>query len=150
MEVLYEADMAYEGQTHVVKTVFPRPDVDEAAIRGAFEETYQRFYGRTIEGFPIVIVSLRTTVEGVRPNLDLKGLVPPTAAHLEEARKGVRQVSFQGVYQPTPIYERHRLPTGAKLRGPAVLEQPDSTTVIPPWAVARVDDLGNLILEVQP
>ena len=44
------------------------------------------------------------------------------------------------------IYERARLPLGARLAGPAIVEQSDTTTVIPPGVTARVDDAGNLRL----
>ena len=46
----------------------------------------------------------------------------------------------------TPIYARPRLPLGAEFSGPAIIEQPDTTTVVPPgWAV-RVEESGNLLL----
>jgi N-methylhydantoinase A len=44
------------------------------------------------------------------------------------------------------IYERARLPRGARLAGPAIVEQSDTTTVIPPGVTALVDDAGNLRL----
>jgi len=47
---------------------------------------------------------------------------------------------------PTPIYERAGLPLGAELTGPAILEQDDTTTVIPPGVTALVDAAGNLRL----
>ena len=47
---------------------------------------------------------------------------------------------------PTAIYERTRLPRGARLDGPAIVEQSDTTTVIPPGVTALVDDAGNLRL----
>jgi N-methylhydantoinase A len=47
---------------------------------------------------------------------------------------------------PTTIYERARLPLGARLAGPAIVEQSDTTTVIPPGVTALVDDAGNLRL----
>ena len=46
----------------------------------------------------------------------------------------------------TTIYERARLPLGARLTGPAIVEQSDTTTVIPPGVIALVDDAGNLRL----
>jgi N-methylhydantoinase A len=47
---------------------------------------------------------------------------------------------------PTTVYERARLPLGARLAGPAIVEQADTTTVIPPGVTARVDEGGNLRL----
>jgi N-methylhydantoinase A len=49
----------------------------------------------------------------------------------------------------TRIYARDRLLAGDELPGPAIVEQPDSTTVIPPGARAHIDEIGNLVLSVQ-
>jgi N-methylhydantoinase A len=48
----------------------------------------------------------------------------------------------------TNIYERGRLPVGATFQGPAIVEQPDTTTVMPPRTDCRVDEYGNLIIKV--
>ena len=65
----------------------------------------------------------------------------------EQARKGERAVCFDGT-QPTPstLYERDRLDPGAVLAGPAIVEQFDATTAIPPGWRATVDGFRNLIL----
>ena len=62
-----------------------------------------------------------------------------------EARVGERPAYF-GRFVPTAIYERARLPLGARLGGPAIVEQTDTTTVIPPGVTALVDPVGNLRL----
>ena len=46
------------------------------------------------------------------------------------------------------IYERGELPPGAKFSGPAVIEQPDTTTVMPPGTHCKVDKYGNLVIKV--
>ncbi|MGH7264192.1 MAG: hypothetical protein ACREMB_04955, partial [Candidatus Rokuibacteriota bacterium] len=45
------------------------------------------------------------------------------------------------------VYDRARLPAGARVPGPAIVEEPDSTTVLPPGAAAEVDRWGNLLVE---
>jgi N-methylhydantoinase A len=45
------------------------------------------------------------------------------------------------------VWARLELPVGAKIVGPAILEQPDATTVIEPGLLGRIDKLGNLIVE---
>jgi N-methylhydantoinase A len=52
-----------------------------------------------------------------------------------------------GGWTDTAIYDRLALPEGATVPGPAVLEQPDATTLIEPGQQGRVDRFGNLILE---
>ncbi|MGH7384291.1 MAG: hydantoinase/oxoprolinase family protein, partial [Candidatus Rokuibacteriota bacterium] len=64
---------------------------------------------------------------------------------LDEAQIGERPAHF-GRFVPTAIYERGRLPLGARLAGPAIVEQTDTTTVIPPGVTALVDEVGNLRL----
>jgi N-methylhydantoinase A len=56
-------------------------------------------------------------------------------------------VWFEGGWCSTPVYQRDSLPD--ELEGPAIIEQLDCTTVLEPGNVARVDDLGNLIVEVK-
>ena len=50
-------------------------------------------------------------------------------------------------FVPTPIYARDRLAPGARFAGPAVVEQMDSNTLVPPGWGCRVDEFGNLVLE---
>jgi N-methylhydantoinase A len=68
-----------------------------------------------------------------------------TTGTLADARVGERPAYF-GAFMPTAIYERARLPLGVHLAGPAIIEQSDTTTVIPPGVTARVDGAGNLRL----
>ena len=74
-------------------------------------------------------------------------VAPAPRAHgtLDEARIGERRAYF-GAFVSTAIYERARLPLGARLAGPAIVEQTDTTTVIPPGVTALVDEAGNLRL----
>ena len=48
----------------------------------------------------------------------------------------------------TPFYEREQLRAGDRIAGPAIIEQYDSTTVIPPGMAAHVDKFGNIVIEV--
>jgi N-methylhydantoinase A len=96
---------------------------------------------------PARIVSLRTAAIGRRPRFDLRALAPEAGSSLEAARQGSRPVWFGGRWHETAIYARLDLPVGAVVPGPAILEQPDATTVVDPGLVARVDVLGNVIME---
>ena len=60
----------------------------------------------------------------------------------------MREVYFADEYVETPIYERDRLGEGASLEGPAIVSQADATVVIDPGASARIDGLGNLVIDV--
>ena len=89
-----------------------------------------------------VLVNLHTAVIGLRPRLDLKVLSDRGALHAPRNRL----VWFEGGWQDAPIYQRNSLPP--EFAGPAIIEQLDCTTVLEPGNVARVDSLGNLIVEV--
>jgi N-methylhydantoinase A len=145
--------MHYLGQTHTVATPLPttlsgdRVAVSETMIRAAFETAYRRQFSRILADIPVRIVSLRTAAIGRRPAFDLAALAPGPELTLEAARRGVRPVWFAGGWREAAIWSRLDLPVGAIVEGPAVLEQPDATTVLDPGLAARVDRLGNLIIE---
>lgn len=149
VDVLHELDMHYVGQTHTVTVPLP-PEagvgLDEALIRSAFEAAYNRAFSRLLPGIPVRIVNLRTTAIGRRPAFDLKALAP-AGGSIETARRGERQVWFAGGWKTAAIWDRLALPVGAVVEGPAILEQPDATTVLDPGLSARVDGFGNLIVE---
>ncbi|MNC92318.1 hypothetical protein D3C83_87180 [compost metagenome] len=94
-----------------------------------------------------MLANLRTTVIGRRPDVDL-ALFAPKAGDMAAARIGERAVYFDGGWQQTPIYQREKLPAGATIAGPAIVQQLDSTTVIDPGATAQVDALSNLVITV--
>ena len=66
----------------------------------------------------------------------------------QEALKGERRIIFSAtVGLECPVYEREKIPPGSRMSGPAVIEEPLSTTLIRPEDHCRVDDLGNIIIE---
>jgi len=66
----------------------------------------------------------------------------------EDALLGKRKVYFEGGFVETSIYNRSKLLLDAKIEGPAIVEEPNSTTVIPPGANAAVDGYGNIIIRI--
>ena len=73
----------------------------------------------------------------------------PSGGTPDAARIGERRAYFGG-FVTTAIYERARLPRGARLAGPAIVEQLDTTTVVPPGVTALVDEAGHLRLRRAP
>ena len=153
IDILFELDMHYVGQTHTVSVPLPvslqngTTGVDPSIVWEAFERAYQASFSRLLPGVPAKIVNLRTAAVGRRPHFDLAALAPEASASIEKARLGSRPVWFDGGWHDTAIYARLDLPVGEVVHGPAILEQPDATTVIDPDLIARVDDFGNIIVE---
>ncbi len=156
-ETIVELDMLYAGQTHTLSvpvdaSMFSAAGtVTEDAVRSAFETAYRRAFGRILDGVPIRLVNARVAVVGRRPTLDLNLLAPgrgqsTTVDNADDAITHTRQVWVDGAWQQTSVYARLALPIGARIDGPAVLEQPDATTFLEPHLTAQVDSIGNLII----
>ncbi len=150
-EVAVELDMAYAGQTHTVAVPLEVAERDgrlvpptREAIAAAFDAAYVRVYGRLLEGGVTRILNLRTAVIGRRPEIDLSALAPEGAG--ETAPRAHRPV-YLGGWVEAAVHDRLALPVGCRISGPAILEQPDTTILIEPGLVGRVDAWGNIILE---
>jgi N-methylhydantoinase A len=152
LEVRYELDMHYLGQTHTVAVPLnvelsaSGTGVSIPLVRRAFEAAYRKSFSRLLPGIPVRIVNLRTTAIGIRPPFDL-AMLAPAGGTAGGAGRGTREVWFGDRWRQTAIWDRLSLPVGATIEGPAILEQDDATAVIDPGLVGRVDSLGNLIME---
>ncbi|TNC12795.1 hydantoinase/oxoprolinase family protein [Methylobacterium terricola] len=152
IDTVFELDMHYVGQTHTVAVALPVTVADgttgitTAVIQAAFEAAYRTSFSRLLPGLGTRIVNLRTAAIGRRPHFDLAALAPGADASLDAARLGSRPVWFSGAWHEAAIYARLSLPVGAEIPGPAIMEQPDATTVVDPDLTARVDRLGNVVV----
>lgn len=140
-----ELDMSYVGQTHTIAVPIAGTAPDRGEIRTAFEKAYRAAYGRLLDGIPMRVLTLKVAVIGRRPKIDLLRLAP-SGGTFEAARRGMRPVWFDGAWHETAIYDRLALPVGARISGPAILEQSDATTVVEPDLVGEVDQFGNLVM----
>jgi N-methylhydantoinase A len=153
IDIHYELDMHYLGQTHTVAVLLPvtlQDDslgVSEGMVRSAFEAAYLSSFSRLLPGLVVRIVSLRVAAIGRRPAFDFAVFAPDSSASLEKGRLGSRPVWFEGGWRETEVWARLELPVDARILGPAILEQPDATTVIEPGLAGRIDRIGNLIVE---
>jgi N-methylhydantoinase A len=148
IDVSHEADLLYAGQSHVIRIPIESPGFDPAAVLEIFVERYRERFEAELPEMRPVLMALRTAVVGRRPHLDLSLLVADAGQRLEDAEAGARRASFDGSWHETPVYVRQRLPLGARLDGPAIVEQMDTTTVVEPGDTLAVDDAGNLIVTV--
>lgn len=143
------ADLRYRGQAF--ELTLPLPDrpltgEDLAELGERFHREHERHYGYSVPEEPVELVNLRLTAVG---KTEAPGLPEaPGGGRLEEAVIERRRVYFDGGWGAWPVFQRERLPKGAEFPGPAVVEGPESTCLVPPGARAHVDACGNLILEV--
>jgi N-methylhydantoinase A len=152
-DVAVELDMAYVGQTHTVAVPLAVgfeggrvvPPTREA-IEDAFDTAYRAAYGRLLKGGARRIVNLRTAVTGRRPKFDLLALAPRGEGTLDAAKIAQRPVHFGDAWITTPVFDRLALPVGAKIAGPAILSQPDTTILIEPGYAGTVDRYGNVLI----
>jgi N-methylhydantoinase A/oxoprolinase/acetone carboxylase beta subunit len=150
VRVAYAADMRYVGQAYELEVPIAAP-LTAARVHevvAAFHAAHERVYGYARDQQPVEFVNFRAVHTFPLPR-PVVTAAAPAGGSLDSARIGSRPAYF-GAFVPTAIYERARLPLGARLAGPAIVEQPDTTTVIPPGVVALVDEAGNLRVRRNP
>ena len=148
-----ELDLRYTGQGYELRTPLEGLFADRltavalAAARDRFDERHARSHGHAAKERPVEVVSYRLRVRVAVPKYEPREMPqPPSPRSVADAVKGRRGVSFNGPMIDAVLYERDRLDIGATIAGPALVEQFDATTVIPPGWNGQVDGYGNLIL----
>jgi N-methylhydantoinase A len=145
--VRHEADLLYQGQSHVLRLDVESPGFDPEQLVTAFADRFSERFGIRLDEMKPVLVNVRTTVIGAQKG-DLPIGVPSKGVTLDGAIKGFREVRFDGSWRRATIYDRELLPHDVGFDGPAIVEQLDATIVIDPGASAAVDELGNIIVTV--
>jgi N-methylhydantoinase A len=149
-----ELDLRYSGQGYELRTplegLFGERLTEDslAAVRTRFDERHAQIHGHAAKERPVELVSYRLRVRVIVPKYVPAPEAAPSAPRpIEAAIKGRRRMHPPGRDSVNAIlYERDRLDIGTAVTGPAIIEQFDATTVIPPGWNARVDAFRNLIL----
>lgn len=144
IDVLHEADLQYQGQTHVMRVVVRSPGFERGDVLASFERLYRERFDVDLSDMTPMLAALRSTVVGRRARGD--GLRSPSNGGSREAARVCRNVWFSGKWLETPIVSRDTLRHGDSINGPAVVEQLDTTTVIEPGDIGMIDAQGNLII----
>ena len=147
---LHFADMQFQGQSHMLSVPLASADVAVEDLRTSFDKAYWRRFEVELPEIRAVLVNLHTATIGKRQSIDLALLGAGNAApDLAGAIIGRRRVWFaDGGWLDTPILARERLPAGGAVGGPAIIVQLDTTIVLEPGNIARLDRVGNLVVEV--
>ena len=143
-------EMRYLGQSFELSLAAPNGAIDAPALEAlgrAFHAEHELAYGFSALGEPVEIVNLRLVATGTNEKPELQRVA--VEADASGALTGTRPVYFgeSDGFVDCAVYDRYRLGAGAILKGPAVVEELDSTTVIHPGSFAGVDAFGNLVLE---
>jgi len=143
------AFMRYRGQGHEIAVPLPtrryRND-DAAALRDAFETEYRRLYSRVIPGVEVEILSWVTLLSAPRPAEGETVLPAPEPHAPEPARSRPVFDPETGEFIEVAIHERGHLRPGALIRGPAVIVEDETSTVVTQMFDARVDAFGYIEL----
>jgi N-methylhydantoinase A len=148
-------DMRYQGQTHEINVVLDSQsslvrDGARRHIAELFDVEHKRRYTYANPGEPAMIVHVRVTARGPERRLALERL-PKSDAIPGGAQRGERTAYFEVEGKPTPtsaaIFWRPALTWGNRIPGPAVIEEPGSTTLVPAGFLVSVDEVGNMIME---
>ena len=149
------ADCRYAGQGYELRVEGRAGAVDDefvAGLCGAFHAAHQREYGRHFTEKEVELVNLRVVgigrIPDVRPRPLAEGGATPVAAAFAGTRSVVFEADGRAQARESRIIRRAALLAGNRIEGPAIVQQMDTTTVIPPDVKAAVDGYGNLILRL--
>ena len=145
-----EAALRFAGQSYALPIELPPGRISPtllARLRDDFVRAYRTRYHRLNPDAPVELVHWRVQVIG--PDPDLRIAAPAATGR---ARKGTRAVFFPtaGRHVDCAVLDRLALAPGQRLRGPAVIEEPESTVVLTPGATASIDGDGNLLAMLAP
>lgn len=146
------ADLRYVGQAYEINVPVPDGEIDEAVIGTVFDRfhaLHNQFYAHCHPGKKIEFVSGRLTATGSMSAPPIGKFRTADAVDFSApANQGFHPVYFEevGSYVDAPVYLRETLSPGAKVDGPAVVVQLDTTIIIHPGQRATVDDHTNLLI----
>jgi N-methylhydantoinase A len=140
-------DVRYLGQSHELTVSAPpvlQGPEDVAAVTQEFFRQYERVYGIPLSA-PTEFVNLRVRVTQHVPRLRLP---VPAAADPSAGFKGSRRAYFpeRGGFINVAVFEREGCAVDDVFEGPAIVEEPEATLVVPPGWSGRIDGFGNIVL----
>ena len=138
VRILDSLDLRYRGQSYELTVPFAR------AFVSSFHKLHERRYGHSDAARDVEIVNVRSTFFGRAPKIRFPKM---HKARGKPQPLEVISVGFTGKAQRTSVYDRSGLQHGHVLRGPAIVGEYSSTTLVPPDFVCEVDAFGNLVLK---
>ena len=139
------ADMRYTGQAFDLPVRLPealRQHPEAGALTELFHQAHEKVYSFRDPTISVEITAVRLRVVGEIPPVTLPRLADTAASR----PAGTRAVFLDGSFVTADVHQRDNLSRGQMLRGPAIVEQEDTTTLVLPGWSAEVDAIGNLLL----
>lgn len=151
-QILWTADMRYHGQSYELNIPIKRSQTltakDMGKVARDFNKLHQEVYQYSSPVENVEIVNIRVRAVGKSPKLKLPWM-KKSSTESKPASKGKRKVYFDETgFRDTNIYDRSLLKNGNVLRGPCVVEERMSTSVLIPGSVGEVDAYGNINVKV--
>jgi N-methylhydantoinase A len=135
-------ELRYLGQSSELSVPLDDNVDTLVAVIAAFHAEHQRRFGYAMPARAIEIVTARLTARIARPKPH-----PETPPEVTRQAPASRRVWFVTTgFVETPIYQRDAIPSTSRIEGPAVIEQMDTTTIVPPGWSVTVDRTANLLL----
>ncbi len=152
IQVQWTADLRYSGQAYELNVPVPRKGTltrkDIEATVAQFHALHQKVYAYSSIDEPVDIINVRLVGIGQVPDVKLPRRTR-SGDSPRAARKGTRPVYYEGRgFIKSPVYERDLLQPGNALKGPCMIEEIISSTVVIPGATAKVDVWGNVIIRM--
>jgi N-methylhydantoinase A len=146
--LLRSLDMRYAGQGYELEVPVPPGLITgETApkVESSFRASYRKAYGYEPDD-PTEVVTFRVVAVGNLPALELPAQRHSTDTDGSHAIKSARPVYFDGNFQKTAVYDGHKLQSGNRLQGPAIIELRESTTVVLPGQQAVKGGQGEVVI----
>ena len=146
----FSLDMQFIGQTHILRIDLPNSYPDKDYLQKSFEKSYLNRFKVRLSEIKANIVNANTTVQGHKVPFDISLLNNKLDKRLDlnDALLEYRKVYFKDKFLSTPIYSRDKMPFEFEIKGPAIIEQMDTTTLIEPNDRVYGDNLGNMFIKV--
>ncbi|MRG84844.1 hydantoinase/oxoprolinase family protein [Salinibacillus xinjiangensis] len=148
-------DCRYEGQGYELRVDAPEGEIDDNwmnEVINRFHEAHEREYASQFPDQEVLAINIRVIGVGIINSEDTESNYGNMQSVFKGAKKS-HEVYFwlndelQKV--KTPIYEKNSLPVDTELNGPAIIQQKDSTTVIPPYCKSTLDKFGNIVIDMK-
>ncbi|WP_461863237.1 hydantoinase/oxoprolinase family protein [Thermococcus sp.] len=146
--IFHYADMRYKGQEHTVKVPIKTGAIKEEDIPDIIEKFHvyhERAYSFRLQDSPVEIVNFHG-VGVVKVKRPVIREIEKENVSVEDAIREYRDVFIHGDYSTMPVFDRRKIPTETKIKGPAILEDPTSTVLVLENQELVKDKYGNIVI----